>query len=225
MKLQKLISGDMRFQRAYGFYFLYGIYTAVYIALLWFFPAVWREKAAAVMIFSDPAAFGLFCMGAVILLEKSGRVLNALAVSPVSVSAYILSKVLSLALLSVLVSLLLALAAGCYAIPLRLLSVALTSGCFTLLGLILASGAAGLNQYLMVTVPLEAICFLPPLIQLFWPGPVLFWHPFSSSMRLITGDDGSLAYDLTVLILLFGCLFFAARCRVTKMWRKLGGAL
>lgn len=225
MKLLKLMKGDLRFQLAYGFYLLYGVYTAVYIALLWFFPDAWREKAAAVMIFSDPAAFGLFCMGGVVLLEKSERVLNALAVSPISVSAYILSKVLSLASLSVSVSLLLTLAGGCDAVPLRLLSVALTSGCFTLLGLIFAAGISGLTQYLMVTVPLEALCFLPPLIQLFWPGPVLWLHPFSSSMRLMEGNSGSLAYDLTLLCLLFAGLFLAAHRRVANMWRKLGGGL
>lgn len=86
------------------------------------------------MIYSDPAALGLFFMGAIVLLEKSERVLNALAVSPVTIMEYILSKVTSLVVISVLVSLVLALTAGCDNIPLLLLSVALTSGIFTLLG-------------------------------------------------------------------------------------------
>lgn len=60
------------------------------------------------MIYSDPAAMGLFFMGAIVLLEKSQRVLNSLAVSPVKVSEYILSKVISLGVISSIVAMFIA---------------------------------------------------------------------------------------------------------------------
>ena len=56
----------MRFLARYGFYFLYGFLTLLYVVLLLSFPQSWKEKIAAILIFSDPAAMGLLFMGAVI---------------------------------------------------------------------------------------------------------------------------------------------------------------
>lgn len=66
MRLKFLIQWDMRFLARYGFYFLYGFLTLLYVVLLLSFPQSWKEKIAAILIFSDPAAMGLFFMGAVI---------------------------------------------------------------------------------------------------------------------------------------------------------------
>ncbi|MDH6367336.1 MULTISPECIES: ABC transporter permease [Breznakia] len=223
MRFIKLLLGDMRFQIKYGFYFLYVTFSVVYIMLLLFFPEAWREKAASVMIYSDPAALGLFFMGAIVLLEKSERVLNALAVSPVTTIEYILSKVLSLAVISVLVSLVLAVVADSNNIPMLLLSVALTSGIFTLLGLIVATRISSLNGYLMATVPVEIICFVPPLIYLFYPADILRFYPLSSSMALITGSTHGAGYDIAILALVFTLLLVLAYGSTEKMWKRLGG--
>jgi fluoroquinolone transport system permease protein len=213
----------MRFQLKYGFYFLYALFAVVYVTLLLIFPEAWREKAASMMIYSDPAALGLFFMGAVVLLEKSERVLNALAVSPVTTIEYILSKVLSLALISVLVSLVLAVVADSGNIPMLLLSVALTSGIFTLLGLIIATKTSSLNGYLIATVPLEVLCFVPPLIYLFYPANILRFYPLSSSMALITGSTHSTGYDVIILLIVFALLFVLAHGATEKIWKMLGG--
>ena len=62
MRLLRLLAGDIRFQAVYGFWFLYSILTLLYLLLLSVLPGEWREAAAAVLIFSDPAAMGLFFM-------------------------------------------------------------------------------------------------------------------------------------------------------------------
>nr|WP_313402833.1 hypothetical protein [Clostridioides difficile] len=104
MRLKNLILGDIKFQFKYGFYFLYLFLSIIYICIINVFPTFMREKIAIIMIYSDPAAMGLFFMGAIVLLEKSQRVLNSLAVSPVKVSEYILSKVISLGVISSIVA-------------------------------------------------------------------------------------------------------------------------
>ena len=71
MRLKKLFLLDMRFQAKYGFYFLYAVLTVIYIAVLFALLENWKEKAAVILIFSDPASMGLFFMGAIVLLEKS----------------------------------------------------------------------------------------------------------------------------------------------------------
>ena len=92
MRLGRLICGDIHFQWKYGFYFIYFILTVLYVCGIAALPEHWKTDIASIMIYSDPAAMGLFFMGAIVLLEKSQKVLNAMVVSPVKISEYILSK-------------------------------------------------------------------------------------------------------------------------------------
>ena len=91
MKLKGLILGDIRQQYKYGFYALYTLFTLVYITVLRILPMPWKELCTTTLIFSDPVLIGLMFMGAIILFEKSEKVMQALAVSPISIHAYILS--------------------------------------------------------------------------------------------------------------------------------------
>jgi len=223
MRMIKLILGDIRFQFKYGFYFIYSVFSALYVFLLFIFPEAWREKAASIMIYSDPAAMGLFFMGAIVLLEKSQRVLNALAVSPVKVFEYIMAKIVSLAFISILVSLMLALAAGLGTIPIVLITTALTSIIFTLLGLLVATKANSLNQYLIATVPLEIVCMIPPIIYLFAPTAIMRWYPLNGSIALISNSSQNPPYDIAMLLIVIVLLFMATHRETAKMWRSLGG--
>lgn len=109
MRLKKLFLLDMRFQARYGFYFLYAVLTVIYIIILFALPESWEEKAAAILIFSDPASMGLFFMGAIVLLEKNQHTTCALAVSPVHAAEYVIAKVSSLSAISLVVAAILAL--------------------------------------------------------------------------------------------------------------------
>ncbi|MBA4700096.1 MAG: ABC transporter permease [Ruminococcus sp.] len=223
MRIIKLILGDIHFQFKYGFYFIYILFSALYVFLLFIFPETWREKAVSIMIYSDPAAMGLFFMGAIVLLEKSQRVLNALAVSPVKAIEYVIAKTISLMLISVLVSLVLAFVAGLRNIPEVLLATALTSMIFTLLGLIAATKINSLNQYIIMTAPLELICFIPPAIYLFVPSVIMQWYPLNGSMALISNSSRNPLRDITMLLIVIICLFMIAQRATMKMWKSLGG--
>ena len=102
MRIRSLFFGDIRMQFQYGFYFLYIVFSFIYIALLFVFPQSWRGKAAIIMILTDPAALGLYFLGAIILYEKGEKVLDSIAISPVKPYEYVLSKVGSLAVISTL---------------------------------------------------------------------------------------------------------------------------
>lgn len=223
MRMLKLIFGDIHFQFKYGFYFIYILLSVLYVFLLFIFPEAWRERAVSIMIYSDPAALGLFFMGAIVLLEKSQRVLDALAISPVKIIEYVIAKVLSLMIISVLVSLVLALAAGIRNIPVVLLVTALTSVVFTLLGLIIATKINSLNQYIIMTVLLELICLVPPIIHLFVPTDIMQWYPLNGSMTLIANNSQNPLRDISMLLIVVACLFMSAQHATMKMWRSLGG--
>lgn len=121
MRLRHLFLWDMKFQARYGFYLLYGFLTVLYAAVLVSLPRSWRENAAALLIFSDPAAMGLFFMGAIILLEKSQRVTAFFAVSPLKALEYVSAKVLSLSTVGLLVAAVLGATARCSRLPMVLL--------------------------------------------------------------------------------------------------------
>ena len=71
-----LLGADIRFQFRYGFYAVYLIVSALYIIAVRLLPESVRPAARAVVVFSDPAALGLFFMGAILLYEKSDRVFH-----------------------------------------------------------------------------------------------------------------------------------------------------
>lgn len=223
MRFRHLVFWDMKFQVRYGFYLLYGFLTVLYAVLLLSLPESWTEKAAAILIFSDPAAMGLFFMGAIVLLEKSQRVTSFHAVSPVRPWEYVGSKVLSLSTIALLVAGVLAAVAKYSQLPRILLGTFLSSILFTLLGLILAARITSLNQFLLVTVPVELLAFLPAVLHLFdITSDFLRMYPANVCMDLIAGRSCSLA-GLILTAALAGLLYDAACRCVLKMWTGEGG--
>ncbi len=224
MRTKNLIIGDIQFQFKYGFYFVYLILTILYISLIFVLPQSWREKAAAIMIFSDPAAMGLFFMGAIVLLEKSERVLNSIAVSPVKVQEYILSKVISLVLISTIVGVVIALSANVNNLLAVVFGTLLGSVFFTLLGLIVASNISSLNQFFVAVVPIEAICFLPSLWYLFGYDKIfMLIHPGCIIIRLISGNSQYMSVLVFVLIAWIGLLYLVTLKYIREMFQSVGG--
>lgn len=224
MRLKNLFLADMRFQAKYGFYFLYTVLTALYVMILFSIPENWREKAAAILIFSDPASMGLFFMGAIVLLEKSQRTPWAFAVSPIRPTEYIVAKVSSLSVISLAVAAILALAAGVDRLHIVLPGTAISSVIFTLLGMIVATKIGSLNQFILWTIPIEILCFLPALLHLFKITPVYCrLYPVNVCMDMVSGHFPS-AIALFLVITVTVILFVLSKRCVLKMWDNTGGA-
>jgi len=96
MRTLNLIKSDLRFILKYGIAFIYIAFTLIYSGVLSVISGNARQITAVILIYTDPAAMGLFFMGAFILLEKSQRVNCAVAVTPVTITEYIISKCVSL---------------------------------------------------------------------------------------------------------------------------------
>lgn len=223
MRLKRLFLLDMRFQAKYGFYFLYVALTVIYVVILLALPQSWREKAAAILIFSDPASMGLFFMGAIVLLEKSQHTPCAFAVSPVRAGEYMLAKIASLSAISLVVAALLALTAGITHLHMVLLGTMLSSVLFTLLGMMVATKIVSLNQFILWTVPVEVLAFVPAILHLWGVSPaVLKIYPANLCMDMISGAPVSLP-GLFCTVILIGVLFIAVRKCVIKMWQEAGG--
>lgn len=222
MRFAGLLLGDFRFQIKYGFYFLYAFLTVFYSVILWLIPMEYKDKSAAIIIFTDPATLGMFFMGAIILLEKSQRVLPSLAVSPVTVGEYIFSKILSLGAVSTAVGLAISLVAGVHSPFFIAVGTFLGSLFFSLIGIILAAKAASLNLFLLLSTPIMLFLMLPPFFEIFGFSYFFFTlHPGNTVLRLITGQTdfwGSMVF----MAWTFAAYFYAHRA-VRKMLNEIEG--
>jgi fluoroquinolone transport system permease protein len=225
MRLKALLIGDIRFQFKYGFYFLYLVFTILYIGLLYALPAAWREQAALLMIFSDPAAMGLTFMGAIVLFEKSERVLDSIAISPVKPIEYVVSKLVSIALISTMAGLFIGFGGQISTNPFFfILGIFLGSCLFSAIGLMIAANIATLNQFIVAIIPAEIIINVPAIAWLFgWKPGWLVLHPGVCIIELCQNE----AYRLpAALILAFWTILamLLTRCVIAKSLRSPGGA-
>ena len=223
MRLKSLFLLDMRFQAKHGFYFLYVVLTVIYAVALLAVPESWKEKTAIILIFSDPASMGLFFMGAIVLLEKSQHTPCAFAVSPVRPMEYIIAKVSSLSAVSLVVAAILALIARVDNLHIVLLGTVISNVIFTLLGIIIATKIISLNQFILWTVPIEIVCFVPAILHLFKITPDWLRHyPINVCMELVSGYAPS-AIGIFIVIAWMAILFVFSKYCVLKMWNSMGG--
>ncbi len=121
------------------------------------------------------------------------------------------------------ISLIIAFAAKLENIGLVLISTALTAIIFTLLGLIVAARIKSLNQYILITVPIETVCVIPPIIFLFAPTAAMRWFPLNGSISLIANSSQNILLDVSLLLGVIVCLWVLAYRTTLKMWKSLGG--
>lgn len=224
MRIWSLLRGDIRFQYKYGFYLLYLVFSILYISLIFSLPQAWREKAAILMIFTDPAAMGLYFMGAIVLFEKSERVLDSIAVSPVKTYEYMLSKLLSIGAISVIVGFSIGFFSHAVNMTDRfLVGIFLCSCLFSAVGLMVAAKSISLNDFIISTIPAELLINIPAIAWLFgWKPGWLLLHPGVCLMELC--ENGK--HSLTALIILGLWVLLAAviaNRTVKGMFREIGG--
>ncbi len=223
MRLLSLIRNDVRFQVRYGFYVIYAILCFFYVGILAALPESIRKTVAIIFIYSDPAALGLFLMGAMILLEKSEHVLQTFAVSPVRVEEYVFAKAVAMAFTATIIAGVLAFAAGMERWSLVALSAGITSVIFTLLGIALASKITTLNQFIIITTPFEIFMFVPALFYLFGnQDGIMKLIPPNICMGLLMEEHWNGWIEGSILLFTIGLLFVWAVNATKKSWRKQG---
>lgn len=224
MRLQALFFGDVRAQFKYGFYFIYLFFTVVYISLLYAFPPEWRQPAAILMIYSDPAAMGLYFMGAIVLFEKSERVLDSIAVSPAKPFEYVVSKLCSIGCISTIVALAIGYFSDTISQPVLFIAgVFLCSCLISAIGLMIACKISSLNQFIIATIPAELVINIPAVAWIFgYEKNWLLFHPGVCLIELCRGSQKALS-ALIILILWTLFLSLLAERTVRKMLRSVGG--
>lgn len=223
MRTINVIKGDIQFQWKYGFYLLYFIMVVLYLLFLSLLNGTVKETVAAICVYSDPAAMGMFFMGAMVLLEKSQKVLSSLAVSPMKPGEYIAGKVVSIALISELVGLVIMHQGKTQNYILTIIGILAGSLLFSFCGIIVGTKINTINQYIVGTLPFEMIGFVPVIayrIGFLWDSKWMLIHPGCAAMRLIEGDGSMMLFcicSVVVWIMLLYCI--SIRC-VRKMFAE-----
>ena len=226
MRKVNVIKGDMFFQWKYGFYMLYLLMIIIYYVIFSFLTGNVKDTIVSICVYSDPAAMGMFFMGALILLEKSQRITNSIAISPVTVEEYILGKIVSVGIISEIVGVILMLQGHTENYFLCAIGIFAGSVIFSLCGIIVGAKIESLNQYIIGTLPFEIMGFVPVIlyrIGFMWNNKLMIIHPGCSVMRLIEGDTEMAVGAVASIVIWIILLFWRADISVRKMFRKSGG--
>jgi fluoroquinolone transport system permease protein len=176
-RLGALVRHDARLQFRYGIHAAYAVVVAIYVGVLLSARDQFPAWVTAFIIFSDPAVLGFFFLGALMMLERSEGVRNALATTPISPLDYLWAKMLTLTGLALVAGLALFGAHGSGNLPLLLAAIALTSIQFIGIGVPIALRFRTVSGYL-----LGSTGFLTPIIA---PALLAFLEPFPPWLAII----------------------------------------
>jgi len=221
LRILSAISHDIKLQFKHGFYYAYLLISAVYIAVLQFLPADYREAANIALTFSDPSFLGFFFIGGLVLLEKGQNIHDSLFVTPLSASEYILSKTASLSVLSLGSSIFIHSSVFGYGTNSGLFAcgVLCTSFFFTMIGLGLAVRCETLNGFFFLS-SLSTFVFVLPLFETagIWSSPLVrfrLYRPSAVGARL--RDFHSLVVERSRVFLGEA---FTSNVHHIKAWRR-----
>lgn len=219
-----IIKNDMYFQRRTGIYLLYLMLTILYLAVSHAIPADLKKVVAELLIFTDPAAMGLYFMGAILLLERSQHLERAIFVSPVRIREYVAGKAVSLGVIATVAALILQLSVDRSGLTVGYFcGVVFSEMIFSFFGLIVATKIRDLNQFVLATVPIELAGFVPVIFSISGiRQSVLAYYPTVICFHLIGGEkiNGVQWLEVGALTLL---LAVAAENSVRKLWYGCSG--
>lgn len=169
MRSFRMFICDIRYQIKYGFYFLYAVISLLYLGILFLLPEYLTRPATALIILTDPAAIGFFFIGGMVLLERGEGLHTYYSILPTSSHEYVLSKVLSLSMISTIVALLIAGIMFRSEVNYILLSLGVFAGAsvFTLFGLAVGTVAKSINHYFVIGVPVGVLLIAPSFLIYF----------------------------------------------------------
>ncbi|MDX1688583.1 MAG: ABC transporter permease [Candidatus Promineifilaceae bacterium] len=164
-RLWSTLRTDVRLQWRHGFYYAVLVVTIIAVLLG---RQLTGESLATLMplvVVNNLIINGFYFVAGLVLLEKGEGTLEAQVVTPLRAGEYLISKTLTLGLLSLLeTAVLVLLTYGWPPRPLALVAgVLLGTAFYTLAGFIVVARYDSINEYLLPSVPYAALLALPLL--------------------------------------------------------------
>ena len=191
----------------------------------------------SVLLFFDPAVIGIVFVGALVLFEKSENVLQALVITPMKTNDYLLSKIISLTILSIIsasvfMTLMVIFNKSEINVFYLIIGIILTSVMLILLGFILVSRVQNINGYMLgMLIGFLGLTF-PPLLDLFglFENPIFYIWPTQASFILLEGVFNSasleiweITYGIVYQLLWIGIFYYFAKKAFYKYIVMKGG--
>lgn len=160
-----MLQWDVRLQTRYGIIPVYAVVTFIFSLGLQLTGPALRPDAVVLLIAMEPAVLGFYFIAVLVLYEKREGVLQALVVSPLGDTGYLISKTVSLSLLAVSASFVVF--STRFGMSLQalilLIGVFLSSSFFVLLGFVSVSRFDSINEYFLSAAIWGAVLFAPVL--------------------------------------------------------------
>ncbi|MBN1797097.1 MAG: hypothetical protein JW822_00875 [Spirochaetales bacterium] len=213
MRIWNQLKMDITFQFRHGFYYAYLFVTLIFCLIIVFIPLAFKQFVALFFILTDTSVLGFFFIGGVLLLEKKQDLLNNAAITPLRLCEYILAKVISFSLLSVVSSLIIQ--ATALQVPqnglLFFFTITFSSILYTLFGLVVGTIAKSLNQYFALSFCFAILIVPSAAYFLQWtPYEIFTIFPLTAIFMLIKSGIYATPIHLWSIIGLFlwNILFF-----------------
>ena len=189
-----LLRHDVRLQYRSGVHAAYLFVAVSYIVMVRMLPQDMRALVLAPVLLSEASVVGFFFAGALLHLERSDGVLQALGVTPVTTLQYIAARALTLTGLAVLLALGLGLGSGTTGVRPATLAVAaaLTALFLAVAGLAVASRFDGIDRFVVLGGLVSAGLGLPVLPYLgVLESPLWRVLPTDAALRLLAQGLGA----------------------------------
>lgn len=191
MRVKTALKSDFKFQLKQGFYTIYLVVIIVYLLVLSFIPNEYKNIILPILVYSDPAGLGMFFIGGIIMLEKEQGIINYLIITPLKVTEYIFSKVVTLSVLGTLVGILITIFSS-YEGKVNYLYLGvglfLIAIFFIYIGIIIVVGCKSLNQYFVKIIPYITLLILPCFTLIgFNYSEIFYLIPSVAGLKIILG--------------------------------------
>jgi fluoroquinolone transport system permease protein len=220
-RLVSTLHWDARLQFRNGFYYASAFVAVVFIVLLSQFSI--HQKTLALLL---PAILmqnilmnTFYFMAGIVLLEKGEGILEGLVVSPLRKGEYLLSKVITLTLLSLVEVMVVAIALYGFGFNLSLMAagVVLLGIFFALLGFVAVARYESINTFLLPSVLMVTLLSIP-LLDYFglWQSWLVYLHPVQAPLLLMKAAFQPVAGWQLV----YGVVYSVVWVGVTYAWSR-----
>ncbi len=159
-----LLKFDFKLLQKYQVVLISIVVTAVYVGLFKGLSTLGNvDRFLILMVFNDPALLGFLFVGVLILFEKNERTLQALAVTPINVHNYMLSKTTALTVIGVLCCIAMAIATRGTDVRwfIYFLASVFATFIFSMFGFIAVADQSNFNKYILKATGLILLLALP----------------------------------------------------------------
>lgn len=218
---------DIRLQYRNGFYYAVAFVVMVWIVVLRSLPAEALPRLLPLFIWSNMVINTFYFIGGLVLLEKAEGTLETRVVTPLRAWEYMASKVVSLALVSLVESAVILIAGYGFefsAVPF-VIGLVFSAALYSLYGFIVVARYDSINEFLFPSV-LHTFLMALPVLNYFGvvTGWLFYLHPLQAPLMLLEAAFRpievwqwayAVAYSLAWIGLLFWLSLRAFRCLVT----------